>query len=415
MLRQALVSLSISLLIPILHALIFRSDELYSLLIYGYSTPRALSASITLFGSITLVLITPCNSNFFKLKNYVLAFVSFVAMLYVLKRDLDTNLLLKYSNLSIQNHDLSNKIILVTGANSGVGYGISKTFSNLGATVVMGCRSMKKCAKASESITGIGKTIPMTLDLASFQSIDDFSALFLQQFQSIDIAFFNAGFAGAPSSGKRVTTEGYELGLGTMHFGHFVLYKRLEEILLNTKDTRIVMTSSAASQIPYLARFDESLFNDPPGDIHGEIVTVNSQYPRSKLANVLFARHLQTLYPTKITTCSCHIGAVDTSIWSGSKGGVLKSIIDSYTKLSMRSIEEGTRTLLKCALSNDASIVNQGVYLDGMGIVVNEDRMHPPSKNDTLAKRLWAVSENVFLKRQKHVNNIKWLLNGNRT
>ena len=105
---------------------------------------------------------------------------------------------------------------------------------------------------------------------------------------------------------------------------------------------------------------------------------------RSKLANVLFARRLQQLEST-ITTCSCHVGCVDTNIWAAG-GPFVQSIIDHYTKTTMRTIEEGTRTMLKCALSKSPSIVRGAAYLDGMGVVVDEKSLHPPSKNDTLAK-----------------------------
>ena len=120
---------------------------------------------------------------------------------------------------------------------------------------------------------------------------------------------------------------------------------------------------------------------------------MHSQYPRSKLANVLFARRLQQL-ESSITACSCHVGAVDTNIWAAG-GPFVQSIIDNYTKATMRSIEEGTRTMLKCALSKSPSIVRAAAYLDGMGVVVDDKSLHPPSKNDTLAKRLWDISERI--------------------
>ena len=167
--------------------------------------------------------------------------------------------------------------------------------------------------------------------------------------------------------------------------------------MLNTakegEDVRVIMTSSAASQVSFAAHFDDSLFDEPPGDIHGEKTNVRSQYPRSKLANVLFARRLQQL-ESSITTCSCHVGAVDTSIWAAG-GPFLQSIIDYYSRSTMRTIEEGRRTLLKCALSKSLDILKSAAYLDGMGVVVADEFLHPPSKNDTLAQRLWEVSDRI--------------------
>ena len=331
----------------------------------------------------------------------LLSALALYIVLGVVKRDMDENLLLQYSerNLSAQEYNLQSKVVLVTGANSGVGLGAAQAMHKLGATVIMACRSKAKCLDAAEQVNkgdGKGLAVPMVLDLASFDSVRHFSRSFREKYPRIDIAFFNAGFAAPPRSGKNVTEEGYELGLGTMHFGHFVLYTELRETILNTakegNDVRVVMTSSAASQVSF-AQFDDSLFDEPPGDIHGEKTTVHSQYPRSKLANVLFARRLQQL-ESSITACSCHVGAVDTNIWAAG-GPFVQSIIDHYTKTTMRTIEEGTRTMLKCALSKSPSIVRGAAYLDGMGVVVDEKSLHPPSKNDTLAKRLWHVSERI--------------------
>jgi NAD(P)-dependent dehydrogenase (short-subunit alcohol dehydrogenase family) len=424
MLRPTLIALSIALLIPSLHALIFRLDELYSLLTNLYSPLRSVTAILTLFLSWLIVIFSPCSRCCFKRRHYTIAVITLCTMLIVLKRDLDTNLLLPYSPQHLlhknRSFTMTNKVVLVTGGNSGVGKGISKTMTKLGATVILACRSEAKCAAAANDINqgnhnnhnnhgnhdnqAAGQAVPMPLDLASFDSIHIFSHLFLQQYDRLDLAFFNAGFAGPPSNGKTHTEEGYELGLGSMHFGHHLLYKRLQDVLFETakdkkNDVRIIMTSSAASQIPYMARFDESLFDTPPGDLKGEITTVTSQYPRSKLANVLFARHLQhqIIQPKNtITTCSCHIGAVDTSIWTSTNtGSWLARVVNSYTKMSMRTIEEGTRTLLKCALSREKNVLYSGAYLDGMGVVLKDSEMHPPSVNDTLAARLWEVSESV--------------------
>eukprot|EP00948_MAST-09A_sp_MAST-9A-sp1_P000381 g381.t1 len=297
----------------------------------------------------------------------------------------------------------------------------------MGATVILGCRSVKKCEEAksriahdmvaeADSTVAISSTdlqnldTLVPLDLSSFASINKFADNFLSKYNRLDILFANAGFATAPSNGKHLTSEGFELGLGVMHFGHFLLYKRLETILDTTsnngQDVRVVVTSSAASQAPDIfkgmgANFDPSIYNSPPGDLRGEITkTTNGarMYPRSKLANVLFARQLQMLKPN-LTTCSCHVGAVATAIWHGRTGKkpredensswredensswredensslskVLSkfthNLISFYTQTVMRDIEQGQRIILKCGLSKDDTILFKGAYLDGMG------------------------------------------------
>ena len=114
-------------------------------------------------------------------------------------------------------------------------------------------------------------------------------------------------------NGKLYTEEGFELGLGTMHLGHFLLFQRLRYTLEKTSraprtDVRVVVTSSAASQYSFMgARFHESLFQEPPGDLRGEITTTRGgfQYGRAKLANVLFMRHMQKVLPDNHMCVSC--------------------------------------------------------------------------------------------------------------
>lgn len=327
-----------------------------------------------------------------------------LAVLFVLKRDLDQNLLLEFSapllrqtvSASYGVNRFQGKVVVVTGANSGVGLSVAQAMGSLGATVVMGCRSQARCDAAAENIKG---SVPMTLDLASFASVHAFSDAFLQKYNRLDVLFANAGFL-IPSNSASTTKEGFELGFGTMHLGHFLLFKRLRETISKTSsmssngagNTRVVMTSSAASQSGIMgASFHDSIFDEEPGDLRGEITTASQQYGRSKLANVLFARQLQKIMP-EITTCSCHVGAVATSIWRSPDSPFLR-IIDGYTSFVMRNLEEGRRTILKCALSQDDDVVQKGAYLDGMGLVTSEARLHLPSRNDSLAKRLWDVSE----------------------
>ena len=334
-----------------------------------------------------------------------------LAVLLVLKRDLDHKVLLDFSAPVLRQTVAASygaaafqgKVVVVTGANSGVGLGVAQAMASLGATVVMACRSQARCDKAAETI--VGSAVPVAslqLDLSSFASVHAFSDAFLQKYDRLDVLFANAGFAMPPSNGATTTEEGFELGFGTMHLGHFLLFERLRDTIAKTAatsgggagNTRVVMTSSAASQFSVMgADFHDSIFDEEPGDLRGELTSVNNkQYGRSKLANVLFARHLQKIMP-EITTCSCHVGAVATSIWNLSPGSPFQRLVDGYTRFVMRNLEGGRRTVLKCALSQDDDVVQKGAYLDGMGLVTSEARLHPPSRNDSLAARLWEVSE----------------------
>jgi len=128
--------------------------------------------------------------------------------------------------------------------------------------------------------------------------------------------FNNAGlgprFATAPSGSHR-TAEGLELGLGSMHFGHFYLVKRLLAAdIIHQSITKIVNTAFAA---PLFGSFHPSLYNAiPEGDLRGEVTATTGfcMYTRAKLANVLLTK---ALAERGFRSCCMHVGAVETSIW----------------------------------------------------------------------------------------------------
>ena len=420
---------SLVLALTILHAAFFRFDETFYLLTHNYDHITGFTLGLALIGSMMYLIALPwmllsynyhsssssssssnssnSNSSSTTLKWAFVVVPFLMTAVLLLKRDMDRNLLIDYSPgrlLQGRSNIFAGKVVLITGANSGVGLSTTKYMFRLGATVVMGCRSLKKCQKAAALIYNdldSGSLVPMELDLASFRSIHSFADSYISKYRRLDILFANAGFASAPENGNLQTEDGLELGLGTMHFGHFLLFQRLRYTLEKTAraphtDVRVVVTSSAASQYAFLgAQFHDSLFDEPPGDIRGEITSVSTglHYGRAKLANVLFVHHLQKVIPW-ITACACHVGAVDTSIWVAPHK-YLQRFVDFYTSLIMRSPDQASRILLKCALSRSVDVWRSGAYLNGMGAVVIDEEMSPNSRNSTLARRLWQVSEDI--------------------
>jgi NAD(P)-dependent dehydrogenase (short-subunit alcohol dehydrogenase family) len=408
-------------------------------------------------------------------------------ILGAVKRDMDTNLLPEFfadQFASLDTYDLRGTVAVVTGANRGVGFGVARALTAVGGTVILGCRSRAKCTAAAavinaESAAHGGRAVPMVLDLARLSSVDAFAATFARAYPRLDYLVCNAGFSTVPThdgvvgpllvagTGIRADAgtlsaegstdalehvaaareeaeplEGYEVGLGVMHFAHFRLFARLRKQLLRTSnggtaDVRVVATSAYWGQkasVLHGAAFGPWLFEEGAmageGDFKGEVVRggdfVKDQamYARAKLANQLFARELQKRMP-EVTACSCHVGGVAyTPMGGGGTGGtqvvvagegkgerqeggqqgqkgVIDTLVDAYSRAVTRRVDEGRRTLLKCLLSQDADVVKRGAYIDGMGLVVTEQsRGHPiglakPSKNDTLAKRLWDVTHHL--------------------
>ena len=180
--------------------------------------------------------------------------------------------------------DLTGKIAIVTGANSGLGYETAKALSAKNAEVIMACRNMEKGNKAAENIRNEKQNVKlnvMALDLSDLQSVKDFAAKFKKQYTKLDLLINNAGVMMPPYS---KTKDGFELQIGTNHFGHFALTGLLLDLLLKTDGSRIVSVSSIAHKAGKI-QFDDLNFENNYNKTRA--------YGQSKLANLLFTYELQ--------------------------------------------------------------------------------------------------------------------------
>ena len=138
--------------------------------------------------------------------------------------------------------DLTGKVIIVTGANSGLGYEDAKEFARKGAKIILACRNMEKANKA---LSKIQAKIPeaqaeiIQLDLGSIDSIKKFAAEFKEKHDRLDILVNNAGILRVP---YQKTVDGFESQVGINHLGHFVLTNLLFDILVKTNGSRVVIS-----------------------------------------------------------------------------------------------------------------------------------------------------------------------------
>lgn len=179
--------------------------------------------------------------------------------------------------------DLTGKVVVITGANSGLGLESTKAIANKGATVVMACRNH---SKAEEAKANVLKTVPnakldvMQLDNASLESVRAFADIFKAKYDRLDILMNNAGVMAIPRS---ETKDGFEMQLGVNHLGHFALTGLLLDVITSTPNSRIHTTSSSANYSGTINFDDLMLKND-----YGRW----KSYGQSKLANVFFANEL---------------------------------------------------------------------------------------------------------------------------
>ena len=147
--------------------------------------------------------------------------------------------------------DLTGKVVVITGGNSGLGLESGYRLAKMGAEVVLGCRSMSRGSAAVKQIekrcAGSCKVQAMQLDLASFGSIEAFADAFKSKYNKCDVLMNNAGVMALPT--MEMTEDGIEKQLGINHFGHFLLTNLLFDRIAEAGragDARVVNVASLA-------------------------------------------------------------------------------------------------------------------------------------------------------------------------
>lgn len=212
--------------------------------------------------------------------------------------------------------DLTGQTALVTGANAGVGYAMAIELAKQGATLVMACRTMRKCDKAAATITAVtgnAKVSTMHMDTSSLASVRAFASAFTPEV--LDMLFLNAGIGTGGDYTKDgvlpLSEDGVEMVFATNHLGHHLLSKLLMPKLRAAPTARIVCTSSTASYdtVDWGVSLDLKTLN--------EKVPLMKTYQQSKFAQILFAQELtRQLGPeSTIFVNSFHPGAAASEIW----------------------------------------------------------------------------------------------------
>lgn len=185
------------------------------------------------------------------------------------------------------------KIDLVTGANSGLGFEITRALARKEARVVMACRSEIRGKQALKRITDQvpeAKLELMLLDLSSLDEVKKFSQTFKERYDKLHLLFNNAGVMIPP---YQKTKDGFELQFGVNHLAHFALTGQLMPLLKNTTNARVVTTSSRASMRGQI-HFEDFNFKNGYNDWKA--------YGQSKLANLMFGMELNGL-ERKVSQC----------------------------------------------------------------------------------------------------------------
>ncbi|UCG55101.1 MAG: SDR family NAD(P)-dependent oxidoreductase [Dehalococcoidia bacterium] len=289
--------------------------------------------------------------------------------------------------------DLTGKVIIITGANCGIGYEAAKEFARKGAQVILACRDMNK---AHVALTRIKEEIPealaeiMQLDLVRLASVRQFSDDFKAKYQQLDVLVNNAGIMWAPY-GK--TVDGFESQFGTNHLGHFALTGRLIELISKTPDARVVNVSSVGHRSGVMD-FHNLMFEN------GEGYSRHGAYGRSKLANLLFTYELQRRFEANnidAIATAAHPGTSNTNLTRHVEGQWWFRLFRPLATVMVQSAAMGALPTIRAAVDPNA---RGGEYYGPGGFM--EQRGYPilvqssaASHNQADAERLWQVSEEL--------------------
>ena len=268
--------------------------------------------------------------------------------------------------------NITGKFAIVTGANTGIGRVTAVTLAKQGAHVLLACRSEEKTRPVVEEITAAGgKAEFVPLDLADLASVRACAKAFLDRDVPLPLLVNNAGLAGPHG----LTKDGFELTFGTNHLGPYLLTRLLMPALERAGEARIVNVASAGH---YRAPgIDWDAVKKPTAT-----TTAFPEYCVSKLANVLFTTELAERAPRGVHAYSLHPGGVASDVWREVPWG-----IRHVMKLFMLTNEQGARTTLYCATSDDVRDEN-GLYYDKC----KPKKASKLAHDKALARELWEKS-----------------------
>ena len=248
--------------------------------------------------------------------------------------------------------DQSGKTVIVTGANSGIGFESVKALYAKGAYVILACRDLVKARAAMDSIykrPSPGKLEAALLDLSSLSSVKTFADVLLKRGTPLNMLINNAGIMNPPLT---FTAEGFESQFGINFLGHFALSAHLYPLLHKAEGARIVTVSSLA--YTYGAIDFGNLRAETSYDAFRE-------YCQSKLADLLFTIELRRRIFSKgdeVLSVAAHPGVTRTDL----SRFMSAEEIEGFAERLGPSMEvaQGALPVLFAAVSPD--IFNGGFY-----------------------------------------------------
>jgi NAD(P)-dependent dehydrogenase (short-subunit alcohol dehydrogenase family) len=297
---------------------------------------------------------------------------------------------------------LAGKRVLITGANSGIGYHAALKLARKGAHVMLASRDRKRGEEALARLDADSPSAHTELvifDLASLGSVRDFAEKELAKHRPMHILINNAGVMTPP---KRLqTADGFELQFGTNVLGHFALSALLMPALEmaaaeSGERPRVVTIASIAHKRGQLD-FDDLQSTRSYGPMRA--------YQQSKLADLMFTFELDRRLraaSSRVMSVAAHPGVAQTNLFQAGDYSPIektaRNLVGHAIGIALNSDAEGALPTLYAAT---ASTVEDGGYYGPQGFQemrgddVGRAKIAPQALNTTAAARLWQVCEDL--------------------
>lgn len=296
----------------------------------------------------------------------------------------------------IKGIDLTGKIAIVTGGNTGIGLETTKVLAAAGATVIVPARDVEK---ATKNLLGIANVEIAAMDLMSPASIDAFADSFWASNRPLHLLINNAGIMWVP---LRRDERGIESQLATNYLAQFQLTARLWPALKKANGARGINVSSHGH---HFAPFN---FEDP-NFLHREYETLLG-YGQSKTAVNLFSMELDNrARGSNVSVYSVHPGSIggtelgrEAPLELFQKMGFLDADGNMLPEVAaaLKTVPQGAATTVWCATSPLLDNIG-GVYCEDADIaplaadISNPQGVSPYSVDEASAKKLWALTEEM--------------------
>jgi len=278
------------------------------------------------------------------------------------------------------------KTVIVTGANTGIGYETALALYKSGANVIVACRDKDKAKQAiakMETENGTGSLEVGILDLASLETVRKFAETFMEQHKQLHLLINNAG-VGIPPASK--TSEGYELQFGVNFLGHFALTGLLYPLLQATQGARVVTLSSFGYKG---AAIDFDNLKSEKG------YDAVREYGQSKLADLIFSIELDRRIKAKghqVVSTAAQPGANSTELTRHIPDEAVVAMKEQFN--GFMEPWQGALPTLYAALSNE--VTGGNMYEpdeNGFKGYPTLATIEVNALDETVAKKLWSVSE----------------------